>query len=86
MRLGAGVCGLRLVDIGRMLVDGLVVYSRPYAGRGTNEEFRADGTPLPPLPARAGAVYKVNQFSVDNALDTQRRRGERATVRTIVTA
>jgi hypothetical protein len=64
--------------------EGLVVYSRPYAGRGANEEFRANGTALPALPARAGATYKVDQFSVDNAPDTQRRRGERATVRNVL--
>lgn len=57
-----------------------VVYSRPFAGRPlTPREGRA---PLPALPARAGTAYIVDEVSVDNAWDTQRRRGERATVRT----
>lgn len=57
-----------------------VVYSRPFAGRPlTPREGRA---PLPELPPRAGTAYVIDTVTVDNAWDTQRRRGERATVRT----
>lgn len=63
---------------------GWCVYSRPFAGRP--ETVRPGRSTLPELPPRAGAVYLVNQVSVDDAMDTQRRRGERATARTAVTA
>lgn len=62
----------------------LVVFSRPYAGR---EELERPGNPrgpLPALPARAGSIYPVTDFWIDNAFDTQRKRGERATLRTAV--
>lgn len=59
----------------------MVVYSRPYAGRGANEEFRADGTPLPAIAARAGSTVGIDRFWTDDALDTQRRRGERPTAK-----
>lgn len=59
-----------------------VVYSRPYAGRGPEEKRRANGTFLPALPARGGAVYTVDQVWTDDAFDTQRRRGPAATART----
>lgn len=62
---------------------GLVVWSRPYAGRAADTAFRADGTALPALPARAGVTRLVDQVSVDDAFDTQRRRGERALARTV---
>lgn len=61
--------------------NALVVYSRPYAGRG--EIVRPGRTTLPALPARAGVAYPVTQVSVDDALDTQRRRGRAATSRSI---
>lgn len=62
----------------------LAVYSRPFAGRAANTRFRANGTPLPALPARDGIGYIVDQVSMDNALDTQRRRGWDATTRYLV--
>lgn len=65
-----------------------VIYSRPFAGRAaiSAEARHAAGgpnRPLPALPARPGTAYLVEQISVDNSWDTQRRRGERATTRTI---
>lgn len=65
-----------------------VVYSRPFAGRPaiTAEARAAAGGPfraLPALAARTGQAYIVEQVSVDNSWDTQRKRGERATARTI---
>lgn len=63
--------------------EGLVVWSRPYAGRAADTAFRANGTALPALPARAGVTRLVDQVSVDDAFDTQRRRGERALARTV---
>lgn len=62
----------------------LCVYSRPFAGRAANTKFRANGTALPALPARPGVGYVVDQVSMDNALDTQRRRGWSATQRLLV--
>lgn len=64
---------------------GLIVWSRPYAGRAAESAFRADGTALPALPSRVGAARLVDQVSVDDAFDTQRRRGERALARTVAT-
>lgn len=58
-----------------------VVYSRPFAGR--SEVVRPGRTTLPALPARNGQAYLIQQVSVDNAFDTQRRRGEAASARTI---
>lgn len=63
------------------------VYSRPFDGRpGITAQARKDaGGPfraLPALPARPGQAYIIEAVSVDNAWDTQRRRGERATART----
>lgn len=65
-----------------------VVYSRPFAGRAaiTAEARAAAGGPfraLPALAARPGQAYVIDQVSVDNAWDTQRKRGERATSRTV---
>lgn len=65
-----------------------VVYSRPFAGRAaiSAEDRAAAGGParaLPALAARPGAAYIVDQVSIDNSWDTQRKRGERATTRTI---
>lgn len=57
-----------------------VIYSRPFAGRPFTE--RPNKKPLPALPARQGQAYFVEQSWVDNAWDTQRRRGEKATART----
>lgn len=66
-----------------------VVYSRPFEGRAavTAEARKAAGGPLkalPALPARPGQAYIIDQVSCDNAWDTQRRRGERATARTVL--
>lgn len=58
----------------------LVIYSRPFGGRPLTE--RPNRTPLAALPARAAAYYSVDQVWVDDAFDTQRRRGERATAKT----
>lgn len=75
----------RLVEAGNALrtndVPGpWMIYSRPYAGRG--EVVRPGQTTLPAIPARPGAAYPVTQVWVDNAWDTQRRRGKAATART----
>lgn len=58
-----------------------VVYSRPFEGRP--ETPRPGRTTLPELPPRPGAIYEIQQVSVDDAWDTVRRRGERAVVRTV---
>jgi hypothetical protein len=59
------------------------VYSRPYAGRDAVE--RPGRTTLPALPARPnGTFHAIDQVWTDDAFDTQRRRGERATAKTIV--
>lgn len=59
-----------------------VVYSRPYEGRAAGEAVRADGTPLPAIAARLGSSLPVTHLWIDNAFDTIRKRGERATART----
>lgn len=58
-----------------------VVYSRPYAGRAAIP--RANRPDLPALPARPGTAYVIDTLAVDDAWDTQRRRGEPATARTV---
>lgn len=60
----------------------LCVYSRPFPGRPLTE--RPGKAPLPPLPARDGMAYPVEEFLIDDAFDTQRRRGARRTNRTIL--
>lgn len=63
-------------------VDGTaewVVYSRPFAGRG--EIVRPGRSTLPAIPARPGTTVNIDEVSVDNAVDTQRRRGTRPTLR-----
>lgn len=61
----------------------LVVYSRPFPGRAAIE--RPGRTTLPALPARpVGSYGIVDQVWTDDAYDTQRRRGERATAKTIL--
>jgi hypothetical protein len=62
----------------------LVVYSRPYAGR--DEVVRPGRTTLPALAARIGQTYRVDQFWCDDAIDVQRRRGERPIARTTLSA
>lgn len=61
-----------------------VVYSRPFAGRAADAERRADGTFLPALAARPGTAVDIDRVWVDDAFDTQRRRGERATGKGLV--
>lgn len=56
-----------------------VIYSRPYEGRG--EITRPGRAPLPPIPARPGQAFLVEQVWVDDAFDTQRRRGAGRTTR-----
>lgn len=58
-----------------------VVYSRPFAGRALTE--RVNKPPLRAIAARAGQTWPVTQVWTDNAFDTQRRRGERATAKVI---
>lgn len=63
-----------------------VIYSRPFAGRtAISAEDRANaGGPfrsLPAIPARAGMTHAITDLWVDNAWDTVRRRGERASTR-----
>lgn len=73
--------GQRLRDNTAPVIASWVVYSRPYAGR---DEIVRPGRPtLPAIPARAGATFPVTQVSVDDAFDTQRRRGEAPVSRTI---
>lgn len=56
-----------------------VIYSRPFAGRFGY--VKPNGDPMPDLAARAGAVYPVTECWTDDAFDTMRSRGERATGR-----
>lgn len=58
-----------------------VVYSRPFAGRGATDKRRADGTYYPALAARPGTTVNVDRVWVDDAFDTQRRRGDKPTGR-----
>lgn len=71
-----------------VLATPMVVYSRPFAGRvAISAEDRANAggpfRPLPAIPARDGQAFLIDQVSCDNAWDTQRRRGEAASARTI---
>lgn len=59
-----------------------VVYSRPFPGRVG--AVKDNGDPKPDLPARAGSTVNIDEVWTDDAFDTQRRRGERATGRTLV--
>lgn len=73
--------GVNLRDLAPAAAD-WVIYSRPFAGR---DEIVRPGRPtLPAIPARDGATYVVSQVLVDNAFDTQRRRGERSSARSIL--
>lgn len=56
------------------------IYSRPFAGRFG--AVKDNGDPKPDLPARIGSTYPVQRLWVDDAWDTQRRRGERPVTRT----
>jgi hypothetical protein len=56
-----------------------VIYHRPRKERP--ETPRPGRTTLPFLAALPGAVHAITDLWVDNAFDTQRRRGERATSR-----
>lgn len=61
-----------------------VIYSRPFPGR--DAIIRPGRTTLPALPARpVGSVASVDQVWVDDAFDTQRRRGVRSTGKTSAT-
>lgn len=60
----------------------LVVYSRPYPGRGVIE--RPGRAPLPAIAARPAATVNVDQVWVDDEFDTQRRRGLERTGRTLI--
>lgn len=62
----------------------MVVYSRPYAGREAG--IGPNGKPFKALPARPGTTVNIEQVWVDDAFDTQRRRGERATGRGTILA
>lgn len=57
-----------------------VVYSRPFGGRA--ETPRPGRPSLPELEPRGAATYPIDQVWTDDAFDTQRRRGERATGKT----
>lgn len=61
----------------------LVVYSRPFEGRDETPRPGNPRGPLPALAARPGKAYPVTDFWVDNAFDTIRKRGERATSRVV---
>jgi hypothetical protein len=56
-----------------------VVYSRPYAGREAIP--RVNKPDLPAIAARPGTTVGIDRVWVDDAFDTQRRRGERPTGR-----
>lgn len=78
-----------MIDVAQELVTRLAatgagyewgIFSRPYEGRDAiPRETRPD---LPAIPPRGGAFYPINEFWVDDAFDTQRRRGERPVSRT----
>jgi len=56
-----------------------VIYSRPYEGR---DAIPRVGKPdLPAIPARDGSLYRIDHFWVDDAFDTVRRRGQKASSR-----
>lgn len=60
----------------------MVIYSRPFAGRG---EIERPGRPtLPAIPARTGQAYLTESIWTDDAWDTQRRRGSVRTLRTFI--
>lgn len=65
-------------------VGDAVVYSRPYKGREAIE--RPGRTTLPAIAARAGTAHNITSVWTDNAWDTQRRRGMRASAKTVVAA
>lgn len=73
LRTGAGVSGAGYT---------WVIYSRPFEGRG--EVVRPGRSTLPAIPARSGQAYIVEQCWVDDAFDTQRRRGAARTTRTFI--
>lgn len=86
----AAVFVTRLADVGDRLKDDLaalgfplVVWSRPFPGRG--EVVRPGKPTLPALPARPGALYPVDTVFVDDEWDTVRKRGRRAGARTVRT-
>lgn len=60
-----------------------VVYSRPFAGRG--EVIRPGKSTLPAIAARPGSTVNIDRVWTDDAFDTQRRRGERATSKVYAT-
>lgn len=84
LRPDNGMMG-RLLAAGDYLRDldapAWVIYSRPYEGRTAIE--RPGRTTLPAIPARLGTLFNVQDVWVDNSFDTVRRRGERATARTV---
>lgn len=57
-----------------------VIYSRPFAGRVG--AVKDNGDPKPDLAPRIGSTYPIQRFWVDDAWDTQRKRGERPVART----
>lgn len=59
-----------------------VVYSRPYAGREAIP--RVNKPDLPAIAPRTGTTVNVDQFWIDDAFDTQRRRGADRTGRTLI--
>lgn len=65
-------------------VGDAVIYSRPYAGRAAI--VRPGRTTLPAIAARNGSTHGIDSVWTDNAWDTQRRRGMRATAKTLITA
>lgn len=72
--------GLGLINNSNVLLN-WVIYHRP---REFRPETPRPGRPtLPELSALPGDTWTVLQVWTDNAFDTQRRRGERPTVKTI---
>lgn len=60
-----------------------VVYSRPFPGR--DAVVRPGRTTLPALAARPNmTTHVIDQVWTDDAFDTQRRRGEKATAKTVL--
>lgn len=76
------LAGADMRNKAQALAGDWVIYSRPFAGRFGY--VKPNGDPMPDLPARPGNTYPVSECWTDDAFDTMRSRGERATGRITV--